>query len=280
MVSVLCGLGAAVCWAAATVSSTRSTRMLGAPVVVAWVLVVGLVLTTPFVIVGGAPAHLRSALPALLFSAGGAVAGFLLTYTALGESKISLVAPVVSAEGAVAAIVAVAAGESLSAASAVALVAIAGGVVLASATPAPTDGGPHPLRGILLALCAAFAFGISLYASGRAGEEVPAIWVTFAARLLGTAFVLLPLAARGSLRLTRAALPYLVLSGICEIIGFTTYVVGARHSVAITAVTASQFAAIAAIAGYFWFDERLARLQIGGVAVIVVAVAALAALQA
>jgi drug/metabolite transporter (DMT)-like permease len=254
--------------------------MLGAPVVVAWVLVVGLVLTTPFVVIGGTPEHLRSALPALLFSAGGAVAGFLLTYTALGESKISLVAPVVSAEGAVAAIIAVAAGESLTTASAVALLAIAGGVALASASPPRTDGGPHPLRGVALAVCAAFAFGISLYASGRAGEQVPAVWVTFAARLLGTVLVLVPLAARGSLRLTRAALPYVLISGICEIVGFTTYVVGARHSVAITAVTASQFAAIAVLGGYLLFGERLARVQIGGVAVIVIAVTALSALQA
>jgi uncharacterized membrane protein len=280
VVSVLCGLAAAVCWATATVSSTRSTRMLGAPVVVAWVLVVGLVLTTPVVLVEGAPPHLRDALPWLVVSAAGAVAGFLLTYSALHESKVSLVAPVVSAEGAVAAVVAVAAGESLSAASTVMLLAIAAGVALASAGHTPEEGGVHPLRGVLLASAAAVAFGFSLYASGRAGDDVPAVWVAFSARVLGTSAVLLPLAARGSLRLTRAALPYVLLSGICEVVGFMIYVVGARDSVAITAVTASQFAAFAAVAGYLLFGERLARLQIGGVAVIVIAVAALSALQA
>jgi drug/metabolite transporter (DMT)-like permease len=280
VVSVLCGLAAAVCWASATVSSTRSTRMLGAPVVVAWVLAVGLVLTTPVVLVEGAPAHLRDALPWLVISAAGAVAGFLLTYSALHESKISLVAPVVSAEGAVAAVVAVLAGESLSAASTVMLLAIAAGVALASAGQAPEQGGVHPLRGVLLASAAAVAFGFSLYASGRAGDDVPAVWVAFSARVLGTSAVLLPLVARGSLRLTRAALPYVLLSGVCEVVGFMIYVVGARDSVAITAVTASQFAAFAAVAGYLLFGERLARLQIGGVAVIVIAVTALSALQA
>ena len=231
-------------------------------------------------VVGGTPAHLRSAVPALLFSAGGAVLGFLLTYTALGESKVSLVAPIVSAEGAVAAVVAVAAGEPLSVASAFAPGAIAVGVALASASRPATAGATRPLRGLLLAVCAAVAFGILLYASGRAGEEVPAVWVAFAARLLGTTAVLVPLALRGSLRLTRAALPYVLFSGVCEIVGLTTYVVGARHSVAVTAVTASQFAALAALGGYLLFGERLARLQIGGVTVIVVAVTLLSALQA
>src|SRR5262249_59340129 len=137
VVTVLCGLAAAVLWAAATVSSARSSRMIGAPSVVAWVLVVGLVLTAPIVTVGGAPAHLRSALPWLAASAGGAVCGFLLTYTALSEGKVSLVAPIVSAEGAVAALVAIGFGESLSAASLVALAGIAVGVALASAGSEP-----------------------------------------------------------------------------------------------------------------------------------------------
>src|SRR5690242_6675980 len=98
--------------------------MIGAPSVVAWVLAVGLVLTSPIVAVGGAPEQLRSALPWLAASAGGAVCGFLLTYTALSEGKVSLVAPIVSAEGAVAALVAIAFGESLSTASGIALAAI------------------------------------------------------------------------------------------------------------------------------------------------------------
>jgi drug/metabolite transporter (DMT)-like permease len=255
--------------------------MLGAPAVVAWVLVVGLVLSAPVVAVGGTPAHLHEALPWLGLSAVGAVTGFLLTYTALQDGKVSLIAPIVSAEGAVAAIVAVAAGEPLSRASGLALVAIAIGVALASTSRGPAvEGSPHPVRALVLAGTAAVAFGISLYASGRAGQEVPAIWVTFSARLLGTVTVLVPLALMGALRLTRAALPYVLFSGVCEIVGFTTYVVGARHSVAVTAVTASQFAAIAALGGVFLFGERLARVQIGGVAVIVVAVTALSALQA
>ena len=55
---------------------------------------------------------------------------------------------------------------------------------------------------------------------------------------------------------------------------------GSRESIAIAAVMGSQFAAIAAVAAYFLFGERLARIQIVGVVLIVVGVTVLAAAQA
>jgi multidrug transporter EmrE-like cation transporter len=45
-------------------------------------------------------------------------------------------------------------------------------------------------------------------------------------------------------------------------------------------VLGSQFAAIATVAAFFLFRERLARVQLAGVAVIAVGVAVLTALQA
>ena len=55
---------------------------------------------------------------------------------------------------------------------------------------------------------------------------------------------------------------------------------GQRDSVAVAAVLASQFAAIAAVAAYVLFRERLGRLQLVGVVTIVVGVAVLTWLQA
>jgi multidrug transporter EmrE-like cation transporter len=48
----------------------------------------------------------------------------------------------------------------------------------------------------------------------------------------------------------------------------------------VSAVLASQFAALAALAAFLLFDERLARVQLAGIAVIAVGVATLTALQA
>jgi drug/metabolite transporter (DMT)-like permease len=74
--------------------------------------------------------------------------------------------------------------------------------------------------------------------------------------------------------------PFVILVGVAEVAGTLTYAFGARDSTAIAAVLASQFAAIAAIAAYFLFGERLSRLQVAGVATIAIGVGLLAAVQA
>lgn len=88
------------------------------------------------------------------------------------------------------------------------------------------------------------------------------------------------LGAARRLRLTRAALPLVITAGLCEVGGFASYAVGARHGIAISAVLASQFAALAALAAYLLFRERITRLQLAGVVTIALGVAVLTALQA
>ena len=83
-----------------------------------------------------------------------------------------------------------------------------------------------------------------------------------------------------NLRITRAAAPLVVASGLCELGGFALFALGSRHGIAVSAVLASQFAALAALAAYLLFHERLARLQLAGIGVIAVGVAILTALQA
>jgi drug/metabolite transporter (DMT)-like permease len=92
--------------------------------------------------------------------------------------------------------------------------------------------------------------------------------------------VTVPLALLGRLRMTRRALPLVLASGVLEILGIVAYSIGARHGIAVAAVLSSQFAAMAAVAAYLVFRERLARVQVAGVAVIAVGVATLTALQA
>jgi drug/metabolite transporter (DMT)-like permease len=66
----------------------------------------------------------------------------------------------------------------------------------------------------------------------------------------------------------------------CEVGGAAAFVLGARHSIAVTSVLASQFAALAALAAFVLFRERLTRVQLAGIAIIAAGVAALSALQA
>ena len=192
--------------------------------------------------------------------------------------KVSIVAPITSTEGAIAAVLAVVAGEAIGVPSAVMLLVIAAGVAVASA--APGGGSGNSRSAAILAITAAFSFGAGIYATGHLSETLPLIWATIPARMLGVVAVALPLAATRRFRLTRAALPLVITAGLCEVVGIASFAVGARDSIAISAVLASQFAALSVLAAYVLFRERITRLQLAGVAAIAVGVAVLTALQA
>jgi drug/metabolite transporter (DMT)-like permease len=104
--------------------------------------------------------------------------------------------------------------------------------------------------------------------------------VMLASRTVGLAIIVLPLVVLRRFRLTRAALPLVIVSGLLEVFGGGVYVVAASENVAIAAVVSSQFAGLAAIGGFFLFGERLQRLQLIGVVIIAVGVTTLAVLQA
>ena len=109
---------------------------------------------------------------------------------------------------------------------------------------------------------------------------MPVAWVALSARLVGVLVVVIPLVVQGRLRLTRVALPLVVLAGAGEVLGSMLSAWGSRESIPITAVMGSQFAAIAAVVAFLLFGERLGRLQVAGVVLIVTGVTLLAAVTA
>lgn len=283
MTAILCGLGTAAVFASATLCSSRSTRMLGPTQVLAWVMIVGSLILVPWAALEGLPEDVDAASAAWLAVAGlGNVAGLLLAYSALRVGKVGIVAPVVSTQGAIAAVIAAIAGEEIAPGVGVTLAVIAVGIVLAAAAHDPSPVAEQaPARVVALyAVLGALAFGFTLYATARVSVELPIVWALVPARVAGLLFVALPLVVRGGLRLTRRALPLVLASGAAEVVGFSLFAVGARDSIAITAVLASQFAAIAGIFAYVLFRERLAPVQIAGVTTIVAGVSVLSVLQA
>ena len=282
MVAILGGLGAALVFATTTLCSSRSTRMIGAGPVLAWVMIVGLLITGPVIAVEGRPANLDAgALGWLAVSGVGNVLGLLLAYGGLRLGQVGVVAPIVSTEGAIAAVISVLAGERLAPGVGVTLGVIAIGILLAAF---PGDDqpliAPRPGRAAILAVGAAFSFGVSLYATGHVGTKLPVFWALFPARIVGVVAIAIPLLLTSRLRLTRRALPLVVTSGVCEVAGFALFTIGARHGLAVSAVLASQFAAIAALVAFVLFRERLLSVQLVGVVTIVAGVAVLAILQA
>jgi drug/metabolite transporter (DMT)-like permease len=313
VIAIIGGLGAAALWATATLVSSRSSRMIGSRVVIGWVMLVGLIVGLPFAIASPEAAEVTPTALALLLLTGVCyVAGLSLTYAAVAIGKVSVVAPIVATEGALAAVIAVALGDTIGLTAGLMLIVIAIGVVLASLEPArpevpaggiditadalegpatpeteaaasergrqPTDA--ETRRAAILSVCAAVIFGVGLVATGKAAGLVPVAWVAVAARLVGVIAVTLPLMARRRFTVTRAALPLVVIAGTGEVFGSMLSAWGSRDSIAITAVLGSQFAAIAAVAAFILFGERLSRIQVIGVVLIVGGVTLLAAATA
>jgi drug/metabolite transporter (DMT)-like permease len=313
--AIIGGLAAAVLWATATLASSRSSRMVGSRVVLAWVMIVGTIVGLPLALATGVPSEIPPGTVPLVLLAGVCYsAGLYVTYKALTIGKVSIVAPIVATEGAVGALIAVALGDSLTLVASLLLAVIAGGVVLAAIEPArpdvpagdielAADALDGPVRAaarervanhtalvaedaartrttVLLSVAGALIFGVGLVAAGKAAVLVAPIWVALGSRFVGLAVVALPLVLQRRLVLTRQILPLVVVAGIGEIIGSTASAWGSTHSIAITAVLGSQFAAIAAVVAFLLFGERLSRTQVAGVALLVGGVAVLAASSA
>jgi drug/metabolite transporter (DMT)-like permease len=280
MLAVLGGLGAALAFATTTLCNARAAPMIGAGPLLGWVMLIGLLLVAPVVALRDVPDDLDAeAVRWLALAGAGNVVGLFLAYRALTLGKVGIVAPLISTEGAIAAVISVATGERLAVAAAAVLVLIAVGVMLAAGSPDPDPRAPSRSAPVL-AVGAAAAFGVSLYATARVSATLPVVWAVLPARLLGVALIALPLALRGRLRIARAAVPLVLLSGFCEVAGFFAFALGSRHGIAVSAVLASQFGGLAAVGAYALFGERLARVQVAGVATVVAGVAVLSAIQA
>ncbi len=289
VIALICGLATASFWAMTLLGSSRSTRIIGAWSTLAWVMLVGLAVSVPLVVATGATATFSDDGIRHLVIAGLAnTGGLLLIYSALQRGKVALVGPIASIEGAIAATLAILAGDPVTAVAAALLALIAIGVVLSAVEP-PGGGianetSQRAARGgtmstVALALGGALLFGINLYATSRIAAQLPVAWAILPARLTGVVGVAIPLILRRRLRITRPAVPLVLLVGLAEVAGIATFAIGARESAAVTSVIASQFAGIAAIVAFLLFGERLSRVQVAGVVIIAVGVGSLAAVQ-
>jgi drug/metabolite transporter (DMT)-like permease len=281
VIAILAGLGAALCWATGTLCAAQASRRIGALSVLAWVMLIGLTITAPVAALSGIPQRLHGAeVTWISLSGAGNVAGLLLAYEGMRRGKVSIVAPISSTEGAIAAVLAVVTGEALGVSSAVLLAMMAAGVVLASLSSSDEEVEGHSIEASLLAAAAACSFGVSLFATARVSNALPLVWAVIPPRLVGVAVVAVPLLAARRVRIEAAVVPLVLTSGVCEVAGFAAYSLGARHNVAVSAVLASQFAAFAALAAFVLFRERLRTVQVFGISMIAVCVALLSAVRA
>ena len=281
MIAILAGLGAAVAFAASVLASTVSSRRIGAGSTVGWVLLIGFPIAAVAAL-ADTTGLTAAAIPWLVIAGLGNVIGLGCEYAALRIGRVSVVAPLTSAEGAVASLLSVMAGARFSAVLLLGLVIVAAGGAATAASAEPIGSeqprrSPAALLSVSLALLAALCFGASLYATARVSQSLPLNWVLLSPRLCGVLLVTIPMATRGRLRIERAVAPALVVAGLAEIVGFLCLGIGVRTNIAITSVLASQFAAFAAIGAVFLFGERLGASQKVGILGIAIGTALVAA---
>lgn len=275
--SILFGLMTAVFFAAGTLASSRLVRMIGPLSAISGMMLVGLVIITPMIFISGVPEKLNATNAMWLIVGGlGNLSGLLLAYAAFRIGKVGVVAPILCTEGAIAATISGLAGESIAPIVIFLLLVIVGGVVLAAIAPDPVPvENEQPLKAALIATTGAIIFGIGLFATGNISGELPLEWILLPARIVTLICIAIPLLVLRKFRMTRPAAPLILLAGLAEIFGYAAYTSGAAQSVAITAVLASLFAPISAVAAYLLFREQLGRQQVIAVVVIVTGVVTL-----
>lgn len=280
-VSIAFGLATALLFAVGLVVSARLSRQLSPLVVVSSAAVVGLVIVVPLVAASGIPPGLDLPTVGLMLLGGsGTVGGLISVNASLRFGKVGVVAPIVATQGAVAVTLSVLTGRSLPLLVAGLLAVIVVGIVIAArareTVPIPHE---RPALAVLLALVAATCFGTTLLVIGLLSDNLPLAWLALPARLVATIAVFLPLLSMGRLRLTRRAAAWIPLLALCDLGGIVCYAIGAEYNLEVTAVLASQMAPIATVLAFLVFRERLTRLQVIGLGVIVVGVVGLSLVQ-
>ena len=276
MLTIVLGLLTASFFASTSLISSRSVKIIGSASSLAWTMVVGLLITTPFVVASGVPTNLGASAPWIVMAGLVNVLGILLAGFALRVGKVGVVAPILATGGAISAFISALLGESIAPLVAFVLLVIIAGVVLSAVAPdpAPLDN-ERPVYAVIVTSLAALCIGIGLFATGNLSDQLPIAWVLLPARLTGVLVLFLPLLLLRRLRITRSTMPMVIAMGFTEVLGFVCFAIGAQYQVAVMSVFASQFAPIAAVAAYVLFKEKLGRLQIVGVAVIVLGVTVL-----
>lgn len=278
MTAIVFGVLTALMWTNSNLCSSRAVQYIPQYSVVAWITFIGLLITIPFAAADGVPDALDAGRALGLAVVGVAVvAGLVLMYSAFRIGKVSVIAPIASTEGAVAAVISASTGEAVAPLAALLLACAVGGVVLSVVAPDPAPvPDEQPVRAALMATAAAGCFGVGLYLTGRFSTDLPLSWVIMLPRIVGSAVLFAPLLLTGRLRLTRKALPLVVAVGFSEVLGFLAFGLGAAESIAVVSVLASQVATFTVLGGWLLFRERLGRVQLAGIAVLIASVTGLA----
>ena len=273
-ITVLLGVAVAVIWGLPDVALSRATKSVGIVGTVIGSIAIGLALTLPLAFFAGVPDV--SPRGALLVVGMGALTllGYLVGFSAFKVGKVSVVAPIIACEGAVAATVSILLGESMDLRVLLLLPVAILGVILAAMGGGENGAGSGALR----ASIAAVIWGGILLMAAPVADEVGVIWGFLLVRLVAL-LIAVPIGLKLGVA-THAKLDRknVAIRGIGDSVASLLYVAAAdRGPVAVAGVLAAQFATVGAIAGVVILKERLRGRQWVGIVLVIVAVTLIAA---
>jgi len=281
MTAIVGGLLTALCWGFATVCGSRGSRIAGSARALAWQVVIGSVLVVPFVLMHPNPLPVGGQWWLILIAGAGNVIGLLLEFQGLRAGPVAVVATLASLEGVIAAAVAMLNGERPPFVFLALLPLLVGGLIMVThKSDRTTYSSAQWTAAISYGVAAGLSFGLGLYATGRLSESVSTVWAVLPSRFLGVIGLTIPLLLAGKLRVPRAALPWIVCSGVADTLGFLAFALGSSEGISTAAVLASQFAVVSTIVAAILLKERLTARQNAGVVIVAVSVAAFAAVRA
>lgn len=231
-----------------------------------------------------APPLSDRALPAADFalaaaSGAAAMVALGLFYRAMALGAISVAAPLASLGVVVPVAVGLARGEQPAAVQLVGFGVAMAAIALVSREPRePVGSTPTSRRAILLAALSGLGFGVFFTGLERAAQTDPA-WTIAAARCGGAAVAIgVALAVRPPMPRAAPTFAAAVTIGGFDILANGLYAVATtKGPLAIVAVAASLYSAVTIVLAHLLLGERLARVQLVGVALALAAVALIAA---
>lgn len=281
----LLGMAGSLSWGTLDYISRFPSRQVGHLNTVFAATVVGLVLLTGWMMLGGyeLKAHWPTLWLVALSGIGSALATMWL-FAALAIGPISVVSPIAASYPALSVGYAFAMGSRPSVLEWIAMAAVMAGVfVVSRVATGPSDAAraerDNIAKVVPLALMSSLAFAIALTAGQAAAPIYGEVQTTWFARLFGAA-VLLMFFARPSERFDLPVRwwPVFLVMGALDVGGMVT-IVAAGHlpQAEIAQVTGSTFGVITVLLGRFLLKEQVSWLRWGGIALIFAGVAVLSA---
>jgi drug/metabolite transporter (DMT)-like permease len=277
-ITVVLGVLCALAWGLPEVQLARAARNLGIVPTVIGSIAIGLLVTSPIVFFAGGLPHITAKGAVLIVGMGIlTLGGYLAGFSAFQKGKLTVVAPTIACEGAVAALFAILLGESMDTRVLLLLPFAVIGVVLAAMGTSEEGQSSGALR----AAFAALIWGGILTMAAPVADEVGVIWGFVLVRVVAL-LLALPIGLKmGVTANARFDWRNVAAWGIGDSVASLLYVAAAhRGPVAVAGVLAAQFATVGVIVGMVVLKERLRVRQWIGIVTVIAAVTAIAAVGA